>query len=187
MVSSADTTMKDVLSSERNNISFYINDVKIETQLTDRFYYYQEKLDDALVKKHMEYLRTNGSYNCNTNDDQTTRAIMGAALESIVTENISTEPSMCLIHHTVSYLYSKGYESLLLNMMDYITPKEKYTRMSTYLSSYYGINVDDVEIVVKYDGKISPNKLLIDIKFKDCGKVSVIVRNILIHRLQACY
>ncbi|QLK57653.1 hypothetical protein IMW64_01300 [Ehrlichia ruminantium] len=164
IVSSADTTMKNGKCSYKGRISFYVNGMDVVTLLTDRFYYYRGKQSDKLVMKHLKYVQNTMSYNGCSKSDRTIRAIMGAALESILIQNVKEKPNMCLIHHTISYLYAQGYDNLLLNIIDNVVSQKEYMNETTLYSlpRYYSSKT-----LTSVTIKMFPNQLYVNMTLND--------------------
>ncbi|QGR02317.1 hypothetical protein EDL79_01305 [Ehrlichia ruminantium] len=165
IVSSADTTMGDIQISYQDRISFYVNDIKVGKQLIDRFYYYKRRPDHKLMEKHLKYVKASKSYKYNSEHDKITRATMGAALESLIAENVENKPNICLIHHTISYLYAQGYKNLLLNIIDNLVQQEEYMAVAQSLPYYYNDRTSTVMTV-----RILPHLLSINIELDDLAK-----------------
>ncbi|KYW98709.1 hypothetical protein [Ehrlichia ruminantium] len=166
IINSADTTIRKAGSSI-NPVCFVIDDVEVEKQqLTDKFNYYQQRQDDPLVKKHMDYIEANKSYNNKDEDDKTIRAIMGAALESIIMQGVDAKPNMCLMHHAINYLYSEDYKCSLLQIIDEVTA---YVRdKQGGLPTPYLCDTNEIipKIIVKYRSKELQNELNIELTFQ---------------------
>ncbi|QLK50313.1 hypothetical protein FDZ58_01310 [Ehrlichia ruminantium] len=167
IINSADTTIRKAGSSI-NPVCFVIDDVEVEKQqLIDKFNYYQQGQDDPLVKKHMDYIEANKSYNNKDEDDKTIRAIMGAALESIIMQDVDAKPNMCLIHHAINYIYSDGYKCSLLQIIDEVTAyvRDKQGGLPT---PYLLDDTNEIipKILVKYRSKELRNELNIELTFQ---------------------
>ncbi|QGR02316.1 hypothetical protein EDL79_01300 [Ehrlichia ruminantium] len=162
MVDSADTAIHGTQSCLANGTTyFFINGEEKSKQISSQLNDYQERgQDDLLVLKHLNYLKTSQRYNSHSQHAKMSRAMIGAAIESIIMQGTQVTPSMSLIHHTISYLYSPGYECLLINMInDVIQLKHKamgYERLQ------YPLDISCQVLNVRYDTTL-PNQLSIDV------------------------
>ncbi|GAT77069.1 hypothetical protein [Ehrlichia ruminantium] len=176
MVNTADTTMKEIKPCCNDNVCFLVDGIHVENLLVYTFNNYWKKQDDPLVKKHMDYIRSDVSYNSQDKHDQMIRATMGAAFESIVIQDINAQPNMSLIHHTISYLYGKGYQDLLRKMICEIVTKQEY--MCTMRKPFREDDWADMahlDVMVRYDShnvgddRVCINTCLLGVARKECG------------------
>ncbi|GAT78120.1 hypothetical protein EHRUM4_02780 [Ehrlichia ruminantium] len=167
IINSADTTIRKAGSSI-NPVCFVVDGVEVERQqLIDKFNYYKQAQDDPLVKKHVDYIQVNKSYNNKDEDDKTIRATMGAALESIIMQDVDAKPNICLMHHAINYLYSEDYQCSLLRIIDEVTAyvREKEGGLSTPCL-LWDTNEIIPKITVRYCSKELPNRLNIGLIFQ---------------------
>ncbi|UOD99018.1 hypothetical protein IMW63_01330 [Ehrlichia ruminantium] len=176
MVNTADTTMKEIKPCCNDNVCFVVDGLHIENLLVSTFNNYWKKQDDPLVKKHMDYIKGDVSYNSKDEHDQMIRATMGAAFESIVIQDINAQPNMSLIHHTISYLYGKGYQDLLRKMICEIVTKNEYicTMLKPSREDDWA-DMANLYIMVRYDShNVGDDRVYIDAYLlgfarKECG------------------
>ncbi|CAH57952.1 putative membrane protein [Ehrlichia ruminantium] len=164
MVNTADTTMKEVKPCCNDNVCFVVNGIHVGNLLISTFNDYWKKQDDPLVKKHMDYIRGDVSYNSKDEHDQMIRATMGAAFESIVIQDINSQPNMSLIHHTISYLYGKGYQDLLRKMIcEIVTKKECIYMMLKPFREDNWADRANLHMMVRYDShNVGDDRVYID-------------------------
>ncbi|CAI27685.1 Hypothetical protein ERGA_CDS_02330 [Ehrlichia ruminantium str. Gardel] len=176
IVNTADTTMKEIKPCCNDNVCFVVDGLHMGNLLVSTFNRYWKTQDDPLVKKHMDYIKGDVSYNSKDEHDQMIRATMGAAFESIVIQDINAQPNMSLIHHTISYLYGKGYQDLLRKMICEIVTKEEYicTMLKPFREDDWA-DMANLYMIVRYDShNVGDDRVYIDTCLlgfarKECG------------------
>ncbi|QGR02314.1 hypothetical protein EDL79_01290 [Ehrlichia ruminantium] len=161
MVSIADTTIREE-EDYSQKICCIVDGIEIRKEFMQNLAYYKEVPDDILVKKHLEYLKTSAGYSSHDENKMIRRAMMGAAFEKIVRKN-TFSPNLCLIHHVISYLYSIGYEDLLVHLVNEVL---KYKRSTWCSNVKYVSNIrpgNGVTLTIKYDSRVLSNQCCIKV------------------------
>ena len=90
-----------------------------EQAINEEYHRYKDSTDNGVIKKHIQYLQ---AHTTNSSDDSylyvMRRATLGAALEHIFTQNTKKVPDISLIHHMLSYIYSRNSMNLLYKLLN---------------------------------------------------------------------
>ncbi|QGR02315.1 hypothetical protein EDL79_01295 [Ehrlichia ruminantium] len=173
IIDGANTTIK----AERdysNSICLMVNDVDMRKQFMEMFDYYEQNQDDVLIEQHLAYLRTNKAYSSNNDSDNVKRAIMGAAFQSMI-QKVSTKTlDLSLIHHVISYLYSEGYQDLLVKFVNRVIQHElstiyKFIRIPVYS---YHVDRESIKLTIKYDTKMRQNQVSLEVLVQNNDSIS---------------